>query len=233
VIIRLLLAPAAVTTVLFPALVRALTGNAEEVKQLYRWGLGATLGLTYLPLLGLAVFAEDWMTIWLGAAFAVKSAEVAKWLLVGIFLSSLAQMPFATLQAAGRADVSAKLHLAQVVPYMLLAWLLIDRYGVLGAAWAWAIRSTVDAGLMFVAAKRVVVPLRLEATSRGVNAALIAFTAAMAPTLPLPSLGSRLGFFSAVAVVFCAYCYFRLVAPADREVAMRWVRSRFGAHRIT
>jgi O-antigen/teichoic acid export membrane protein len=228
VISRLLLAPAAVTAVVFPALVRALTGDAATAPQLYRWGLGATVALTYLPMLGLAVLAEDWMTLWLGAAFAKQSAVVAQWLLVGVFLNSLAQMPFAAIQAAGRADVGAKIHLAEVVPYLLLAWLLIDRFGVVGAAWAWVARAAVDAALMFVAAGRVVPAIRSDAVTPGRAAAMVVFAAAMAPILPLTSLAARIGFIVAAGVVFCLYAYVELLTAADREGAVRWLRTRLG-----
>lgn len=68
----------------------------------------------------LVVLSNDIMTVWLGAEFAQCSAPVLVLLAIGVLVNSLAQVPFALVQAAGRPDVTAKFHLAELVPYLSL-----------------------------------------------------------------------------------------------------------------
>ena len=76
-------------------------------------------------------------------------------LAVGIFIYSLAHIPFALVQGAGRPDLTAKLHLAEIPFYVVAAWWLITHYGVTGAAIAWVTRIAADAVALFWMAERV------------------------------------------------------------------------------
>jgi len=84
------------------------------------------------------------LRIWLGADFAQHSFRVLQWLAAGVFPQSLAQVPFALVQGAGRPDLTAKLHLIELPLYMLALCWLISMYGVEGAAMAWTARVAVD-----------------------------------------------------------------------------------------
>jgi O-antigen/teichoic acid export membrane protein len=54
-------------------------------------------------------------------------------------------MFYALLHARGRPDISARLHLIELPLFICALLLLVDQYGVLGAAWAWVGRMIVDA----------------------------------------------------------------------------------------
>jgi O-antigen/teichoic acid export membrane protein len=55
------------------------------------------------------------------------------------------------LQALDRPDLTAKIHLSQVVPYAAVLWWFIPRWGISGAAMAWTLRAALDFGLLFAA----------------------------------------------------------------------------------
>ncbi|NCN67986.1 MAG: flippase [Thiomicrospira sp.] len=97
-------------------------------------------------------FAKFGMTLWLGEDFALQSYEIVQWLSVGILLNAIAMVPFALIQAAGRADITAKLHLIELPFYALLLWLLVAEYGLIGAAMAWVFRVALDALVLMVIA---------------------------------------------------------------------------------
>ena len=78
---------------------------------------------------------------------------MARWLALGVFLNSLAQMAVNLVQGVGRPDLSAKLHFAELPFYLLTLWLMISRYGVEGAAIAWMIRIAIDGIILFAMAK--------------------------------------------------------------------------------
>ncbi len=73
------------------------------------------------------VLAHAGLRLWLGADFAQHSFRVLQWLAVGVFINSLAQIPFALVQGAGRPDLTAKLHLIELPLYLLALWWLTSR----------------------------------------------------------------------------------------------------------
>ena len=53
-----------------------------------------------------------------------------------------------------RADITAKLHLAELPFFLIILFVLVGQYGVVGAAVAWVLRITFDAvGLTWFALK--------------------------------------------------------------------------------
>jgi O-antigen/teichoic acid export membrane protein len=110
--------------------------------------------MTPAVVLGL-VLLEPFLNVWLGRTVTDHSAPVGAILLMGMWVNSLAVVPYAFLQAQGRPDLPAKFHLLEVVPY--IATLILGLYfgGISGAAWAWTGRAIVDAVLLFGGAKAV------------------------------------------------------------------------------
>jgi len=108
------------------------------------------------PILIVIVFySGDILFLWLGANYADNSKTVLQVLALGIFVNSLAYLPFYLLRAAGRPDLPAKIHLLELPVYVSLLIVLIKAYGIQGAAFAWTARCAVDAILLYVASHRV------------------------------------------------------------------------------
>jgi O-antigen/teichoic acid export membrane protein len=101
------------------------------------------------------VLAPWLLTIWISAEFATQSATALRIISVGLLFNSLAFVPYSLLQAVGRPDLPAKLHLVEAVPTFVLAVVLIERWGAPGAAASWAIRAAADMALLYVAARAV------------------------------------------------------------------------------
>jgi O-antigen/teichoic acid export membrane protein len=94
--------------------------------------------------------AHEGITLWLGVEFADNSSFVLQWLAVGVFINSIAQIPFALVQGAGRPDLTAKMHLIELPFYLLTLWWLLGVYGIKGAAIAWVVRAIIDTLILFV-----------------------------------------------------------------------------------
>ncbi len=97
-----------------------------------------------------AGFAEEILSLWLGDSFALKSSSVFQILILGLVFNSVAQVPFASIQASGNSKATALLHLIECLPYIVLLWWLITHYGIIGAAWAWTIRMLIDMILLII-----------------------------------------------------------------------------------
>jgi O-antigen/teichoic acid export membrane protein len=69
-------------------------------------------------------------------------------LCLGVFANAIGSMFYALLHAKGRPDISARLHLIELPLFICVLLLLVDRHGVLGAAWAWVGRMVFDAAVL-------------------------------------------------------------------------------------
>ena len=108
--------------------------------------------MTPLVILGLFVM-HPFLALWVGIDFAARAAPVGEIILLGIWVNGFAIVPFAMLQAQGRPDLVAKFHVLELAPFIALLWWALHRFGLTGAAGAWTLRVTVDAMLLFWAAK--------------------------------------------------------------------------------
>ena len=142
--------PGAVSTSLFPKLSRAT--QPEDSRRLASETLAALASLlTLMLVVGIAVF-PIFMNVWVGRTFAAHAAQVGLIIMIGVWINGLAFIPFNHLQATNRPDITAKFHAVEVLPFLGILWLGLHYFGLIGAAWAWTLRVTLDAVLLFVAA---------------------------------------------------------------------------------
>ena len=141
---RLLVLPVALAGALFPALAAAQAGGLGAGQALRRQATQATLVGT-LPAVVLGVcLAGPLLRLWMGAEFADAGTLAMQILLLGFAFNALAQIPFAALHGHGLARQTALLHLVELPLYLLALWALVARWGIEGAALAWAVRGALD-----------------------------------------------------------------------------------------
>lgn len=152
VITKLWVIPAAITGVLFPIFAKEWESNPAIAAKILNQGVSYILLIMYPIVLIAAMLSNEWLTIWLGKKFAVEGASLVGWLAAGVLVNSVAQIVYAKIQGAGRADWTAKLHLAESLPYWVILWFALKNFGIEGAAIAWFARVSIDAiGLVYVA----------------------------------------------------------------------------------
>ncbi len=152
---RLLAAPAAIVTVLFPAFAASKRNHTDSASSLYSMGGRAILAILAPVVLLLVVFANEGLNVWIGSDFSQKSTTVLQWLVIGVFFNSYAQVPFAFIQGFGRADITARLHLLELPIYLALMFWFLNAMGILGVAIAFLLRCALDAVLMTLMAHRL------------------------------------------------------------------------------
>jgi len=144
VVISLLLIPGLFATVLFPMLTEKFQRDHESVRVLYRQWLRNTF-LVMFPLALLTfLIAKPALALWINEAFAEQSYLVAQLLSIGVFINSFGYISQALIQAYGRPDLTAKLHVAELIAYIPYMWWLIGNHGIEGAAIAWGVRVTIS-----------------------------------------------------------------------------------------
>jgi O-antigen/teichoic acid export membrane protein len=147
---RLWVVPEALVGVLFPALATALVADLERARAIFLVAARVLLIIMFVPVALVMLFAPEALTLWLDPRFSQESTPVLRWLAIGIFINSLARLPFIALQGKGRPDLTAKLHLAELPIYVLALWGLVEAFGIVGAAAAWTLRIVIDTVALFV-----------------------------------------------------------------------------------
>lgn len=166
VLIRLPTIPMAMMAALFPLLAQSQGSSQHQEDQLKRTfsAVGQLLISFWLPgmlVCGLVgTLALRW---WIGEDMATWGGPVWAWLSLGVLLNGFAHLPYTLLHSAGRSDITAKFHLAELLPYLLLVWWALKTHGIEGAAAVWSLRCAIDTGLLYIAASRIHPSLRNEA----------------------------------------------------------------------
>ena len=138
--------PISLTRALFPRFSRL--DNAQGGDLARQAVLALATVTAPLVALGIALM-HPFLSLWLGAEFAQASSPVGQVLLLGAWLNGLAFIPYSLLQGQGRPRAVALLHLSELLPFVALLWFAVQTAGIEGAAWAWALRVSVDAALLF------------------------------------------------------------------------------------
>lgn len=189
VLIRLPTIPMAMMAALFPVLAQSHGNDHAQGDRLNRTfaAVGQLLISFWIPgmlvcgLIGSLVL--DW---WIGDHMAKLGGPVWAWLSLGILLNGFAHLPYTLLHSAGRSDITAKFHLAELLPYLVsVAWAL-THYGIVGAAAVWSARCAIDTALLYIAAAR----LRHDLKRTSLRTALWAFGACLALGLAQGLMGS-------------------------------------------
>ena len=148
--IRVMVIPGAIVGVLFSAFSATYQNNRESSAKMFFTGLKYTFICVYPIILLITFFASDGLELWLGKEFAIESTIVLQLLAFGSIISCLSYIPTALIQAAGRPDVTGKLHFFELPIYLLSLYLLVQVYGIEGAAIAFVLRVLVDVIVLLI-----------------------------------------------------------------------------------
>lgn len=155
IILRVLIIPGALTAALFPQLASLFFENTRDAMRLYYKCLKAVSAIM-LPVVTLMILGADWgLTLWLGVEFSKSATPVFTVLSVGLLFNAIAQVPFAALQAAGNAKVTAIIHLIELLLYIPGLYFALSLFGLIGAAYICAIRYGLDAIMLISSMERI------------------------------------------------------------------------------
>jgi O-antigen/teichoic acid export membrane protein len=146
---KLLVVPNAIMGVMFPALAAAHSGQRRQARRLFRNSLFSIAGVLFPVAATLVALGGPGLRLWLGSSFSEHSGHTLSWLVVGAFLTSLGFVPFGFIQAAGRPDLTAALHLVELPVYLMAVLAAANANGVEGVGAVFAARAAVDATALF------------------------------------------------------------------------------------
>lgn len=216
---RLWMIPAAAATVLFPAFAVTLVDNAARSELLLKRGTKYILLAAFPLVLAIVVLAPEGLRFWLGPSFAENGGTVLRWLAAGVFVNSLAHVPFAFIQSGGRPDLTAKLHLFELPFYLVALWMLTARLGIQGAAIAWTSRNTFDACLIWFLTQRQL-SRRSRFLARLAGITTMSFLTFYVGTIPA-NLQLRTTFLVVSLLLFAVVAWTRMLLPEERALLLR------------
>jgi O-antigen/teichoic acid export membrane protein len=144
IVTKLYIIPTALLSVMFPAFTVTFSQNTKHVILLYQKTRKYVLFAMAPIVLLICFFAKDALAFWLNVEFAVNSYRVTQLLVVGVFINTLGLVSQSLVQASGRPDLTAKLHLVELPLYLSYLYIFINAYGIIGAAIAWLIRVSIS-----------------------------------------------------------------------------------------
>jgi len=234
IVTRLSIISTSLSVTLFPAF-SSLEGveNKEKIGTIFAKSVKYIL-LTLGPVvLIVMLFARDILGLWLGTEFSLESTIVLQVLALGVLINSLAHTPFALLQGVGRPDLPAKFHLFELLIYVGIAWLLVSKWGINGAAMAWTLRVTLDTFLLFGAVFWVYKLSPQTLSINGVGRAGLILVMLAGLSFLVKSLTGFLGLTVQILLVipvfglFGLFCWRYVIDASDRrvvvEVANSWI----------
>jgi O-antigen/teichoic acid export membrane protein len=147
-----LILPTALARALFPK----MSSISHDIRaDLSRRVVSVSTVALFPMVVAMIYFADEALSHWLGPAIGLAAAPILKVLALGYLLNASSYVPFIQIQSLERPDLSAKAHMIELPLYLGGLFLLIGRYGAIGAAWAWFIRIFIDTVAMFWLASRV------------------------------------------------------------------------------
>ncbi|WP_247871834.1 flippase [Azospirillum sp. TSO35-2] len=196
---RLMVIPGALSLALFPLASSLFRRDPPALGRILDAGGHLTLAVFLAMQAATIVGGETALELWLGPAFAANSAAVLSILMLGVFFNATAYVPNTLIQSVGRVDVTARLQLVELPVYLGVLWLLAERYGAVGAAAAWSLRTAVDCGLLLVLLPRLAPGTGMVALTIGLRA-LLAGAAGLAGLLVGGPVGAAISLTGLVAV---------------------------------
>ena len=136
--------PSALVSVLFPVFSRNQNFNEIQNSKLYKASFNLLLLASGIFAVLFICFGRDFLAIWIDENFATESYVVLQVVTVGALFNFLARIPFSFIQGVGRPDITAKFHVLELPIFLTLLVVLTDSFGIVGAAYASAIRMILD-----------------------------------------------------------------------------------------
>jgi O-antigen/teichoic acid export membrane protein len=225
IVTKLWMIPIAFVGVIFPAFTYSLAKNEENACRLLfsamKYVFIVMLPITFVSIM----YADEMLYLWLDKEFSDHSGLILQVMAIGVFVNSVAQVPSAFIQALGRPDLKAKIHLVELPLFITLLYFLLDKYGVLGAAIAFVVRMIVD-----FAAFMVVAGALYQKSIVSIKWAVSAVLFGTVFMLTLLIVNPELSYKNYISVVFLLlFAWFsrsKLLDKREKTIFVSWLKSK-------
>lgn len=222
IVTKLSIVPAGIMGVMFPAFAAALMEGSKRAALLFDRTVKYLFLCLYPAVLIIVTLANEGLTLWLGSEFATNSTLVLQLLTVGIFINSLAYVPSGLIESAGRPDLTAKLHMAELPIYLLILWWMLDTYGIVGAAIAWVLRMVIDIIFLSIIAHRLLSTVTLFSLRSILISGITLCTLVLGAMIP--ELAMKYLFLGIILLVFMAATWLFTLSSDEKSIVRRCLK---------
>ena len=124
IVIKFLMIPTSIARALFPAMAKN-DSLAKKNLDMLPWNILLLISLSFLSVVILICYPA--FSFFINVEFANEVSNIFKILCLGMFFVSMAQIPFSSLQARGRAKITAILHCFEL-PFFLFFYLNLLKF---------------------------------------------------------------------------------------------------------
>jgi O-antigen/teichoic acid export membrane protein len=117
-VVRSQIFPAALARTSFPRMSSLPPDGARALGARALLSLGYGYAAVCAPAI---ILSPVFFRYWIGADFALLAAPVAQILFFGAWINGLAFIAFTLLQGQGRPDITGKLHMIELVPFLVIS----------------------------------------------------------------------------------------------------------------
>ena len=220
---KLLIVPAAILAVLFPAFAASFAQDRRRLLDLFVRGTKYITVLLFPVILVIVAFGGEGIRWWLGSEFARHSTLVLQCLAIGVFANAIAQVFATMIQGIGRPDLGAKLHLIELPLYVPALLWGVRHHGIMGASVVWTGRVLLDGILLMWISSRVLQNETMLFRRMGLG--LMSSLIALIVPIFIASMIARTALVAVLVVVFLVIAWFG--AFGENERAMIRNRLRF------
>jgi O-antigen/teichoic acid export membrane protein len=155
VIMRGLLIPSAIASVLLPVLTRTVASSAAQVPDIHRKAMRIVASQAGPIAMLLVLHAESLLGALTRQPVTTEASQILRGMATGYFIHALAHVPYCGLHAASAPRAAGLRHLIQLPFYAAAssALLLAGHLGVMG--WLWCLWALVDLLMLFVLLHRI------------------------------------------------------------------------------
>jgi O-antigen/teichoic acid export membrane protein len=152
---NMLMLPAAIISVMIPTMSSLVAIDIKAAELEYKRG-HLLIAIVIIPTVIVTLVAlEPFLGWWINPGFAASAVPIAQILTIGFGINAFGHWSQSAIQVAGRPDLTAKLHIAELLAYLPYMYILTNEYGALGAALAWAVRVSISTIALGVIARSI------------------------------------------------------------------------------
>jgi O-antigen/teichoic acid export membrane protein len=130
---KMTLAPWGIMGVMFPAFSSSFYVDKVKSSKYYFKSLILTAALLFFPVVLIVLFAKPLLALWINPEFAEHSYKLTQVISVALYVCSINVVPSGLIQAAGQADFTAKLQLAEFPIFLFALYFSIKAFGIMAA----------------------------------------------------------------------------------------------------
>ncbi|HEB68385.1 MAG TPA: flippase [Desulfobulbus sp.] len=222
VVTKLSILPQAMMGVLFPALSFSLAGNRAGAARLVDRALRYLFIVIFPAVFLITVFATEILRLWVGSEVANQSTLVTQLLAIGVLINTPAHVAFSLIQAEGKANWTACVHLVELPIYLVLLWWSATHYGIIGVAFIWSARVAMDSVIMVFLMSRVL-PQSMPGLKKTSLLLFVAVVVCMVPMLNI-EIVNKFMFAGTIMVGFLFLIWNHLLSRYEKYKIVRCIR---------